>query len=129
MIKDKLELERMGFFYSRKKSAINLLFIIFFLFSCSQQPQYKYEIPEKTDDGWETTSLSDADVDLEKINGLILNILNKKFKNIHSVIILKNGKLILEKYFNGYHMGKIHPIQSDTKSITSILIGIAVDQK
>ncbi len=129
MIKDKLELERMRFFYSRKKSAINLLFIIFFFFSCSQQPQYKYEIPEKTDDGWKTTSLSDADVDLEKINGLILNILNKKFKNIHSVIIVKNGKLILEKYFNGYHMDKIHPIQSDTKSITSILIGIAADQK
>ena len=119
----------MGFFYSRNKSAINSLFIIFFLFSCSQQPQYKYEIPEKTDDGWETASLSEADVDPAKINSLILNILNKKFKNIHSVIIIKNGKLILEEYFDGYHMDKIHPIQSDTKSITSILIGIAVDQR
>jgi CubicO group peptidase (beta-lactamase class C family) len=129
MINDKLEVERMGFFDSRNKSAINSLFIIVFLFSCSQQPQYKYEVPEKTDDGWETVSLSEAGVDPAKINDLMLNILNEKYKNVHSVLLVKNGKLIFEEYFQGYHRNRIHPIQSDTKSITSILIGIAIDQR
>jgi CubicO group peptidase (beta-lactamase class C family) len=119
----------MGFFHNRNKSVINSLLIIVFLFSCSQPPQYKYQIPEKTDDGWETASLSEADIDPAKINDMILNILNEKYKNIHSVLLVKNGKLILEEYFQGYHRNRIHPIQSDTKSITSILIGIAVDQK
>ncbi|MBC8179552.1 serine hydrolase [candidate division KSB1 bacterium] len=119
----------MEFFYRRKIPAINFLFIIVFLFSCSQQSQYKYKIPEKTDDGWETASLSEADVDPVKINTLMLDILNEKYKHIHSVLLIKNGKLILEEYFFGHNRSKIHSIQSCTKSITSILIGIAIDQK
>lgn len=43
--------------------------------------------------------------------------------------MIKNGKLILEEYFNGYHPGKKHLIASTTKSITSLLFGIAVDKK
>jgi CubicO group peptidase (beta-lactamase class C family) len=119
----------MGFLHRQKKSAINSLFIIVFLFSYSQQLQYKYEVPEKTDDGWETASLIDADVDPAKINDLMLDILNEKYKNIHSALLVKSGKLILEEYFHGYHRNRIHPIQSDTKSITSILVGIAIDQE
>jgi len=119
----------MGFFHNRNKSVINFLLIILFLFSCSHQSHSRYEVPEKTDDGWETVSLSEADVDPAKINDLMLNLLNEKYKNIHSVLLVKNGKLILEEYFHGYHRNKIHPIQSDTKSITSILIGIAIDQR
>jgi CubicO group peptidase (beta-lactamase class C family) len=90
---------------------------------------YQYAVPIKVDGEWEISSLEDAGIDPGKINALMLNILNGDIKNIHSVLIVKNGKLVLEDYFYGYARYKTHSMMSVSKSITSILIGIAQDQK
>ena len=92
------------------------------------ESEYKYQIPTDTGDGWETSSLEAENVDLEKIKGLIRQILNDNLKNIHSILVVKNGSLILEEYFSGYHRNSKHTVQSVTKSVTSILFGIARDQ-
>jgi len=99
--------------------------------NCYSRPQneYVYKVPEKTDDGWETSSLREESVDPERINELIVGILNEKYKKIHSVLLVKNGKLILEEYFHGYNREKLHEIRSATKSIGSILTGIAIDHR
>jgi CubicO group peptidase (beta-lactamase class C family) len=120
----------MGFFYRQKNYAI-ICFIIFGLFfSCSPQDQYTYQVPEKTDDGWQTSSLNEEGVSAEKIYELMQKFLSghDEVKNVHSILLVKNGKLVLEEYFYGTHRNHIHHIQSDTKSIISILIGIAVDK-
>lgn len=119
----------MGFHYKNKKNTIYIFCALILLFACSRQSQSQYEIPSTTGDGWKTASLSDVYIDPLKINDLISAIRDKKFKHIHSVIIVKNGKLVLEEYFKGYNRDKLHPIQSDTKSVTSILIGIAIDHR
>lgn len=93
------------------------------------QYEYVYNEPEETDDGWEASSLDTEGVDLERIEALIRNILNGRFENIHSVLLVKNGKLVLEEYFYGYNRDKTHQLRSATKSVTSILVGIAKDQK
>lgn len=95
------------------------------------QPQYEYlyQVPEETGDGWETSPLQAEGVDFERVAELIRNILNINFENIHSVLLVKNGKLILEEYFYGYDRDKKHQLRSATKSVTSILVGIAKDQK
>jgi CubicO group peptidase (beta-lactamase class C family) len=99
-------------------------------FSVSQsQCEYVHLVPEKTDDGWETSSLSEEGIDPEKVNELMSNILNGNFPYIHSVLLIKNGKLVLEEYFYGYSRGTKHLIASDTKSLTSILVGIAIDKQ
>jgi CubicO group peptidase (beta-lactamase class C family) len=85
-------------------------------------------VPKKIDNGWEVSSLSKEGVDSEKIKSLIKNILNKTYKNVHSILIVKNGKLILEEYFYKFHRERPHQIRSATKSISSILTGIAIDQ-
>ena len=92
--------------------------------------EYRYLIPLETDDGWQTSSLNEAGIEAEKINELMQSILNgdDKVKNIHSVLLVKNGKLVLEEYFYGTHHNHIHHLQSDTKSVISILIGVAVDK-
>ena len=38
--------------------------------------EYVYQLPDKTGDGWETSSLNDAGIDSEKINTLMRDILN-----------------------------------------------------
>ena len=93
------------------------------------QPQYKYtyQVPEKTGDGWETDSLQSQGLNSGKIEALITGILTKRFENIHSIVLVKNGKLVLEEYFYGYNRNKQHMLRSATKSVTSILVGIAKD--
>ena len=41
---------------------------------------------------------------------------------------MKNGSLICEEYFYGYTRDDLHQIESTTKSITSLLTGIAIDK-
>jgi CubicO group peptidase (beta-lactamase class C family) len=118
------------------------LFLIFILFvtSCSlwsprvnlyglPQRVYTYQQPEKIDDGWETASLKQVNISPEKIDEMMLDILGGNDKNIHSILLIKNGKLVLEEYFYGYDRERLHFLASVSKSITSILIGIAIDQK
>ena len=116
-----------------------LLIPVIVIVSCTHQPprvnrsglpqrEYSYQIPEKLADGWETSSLEEEGVNLEKIAKLIEDILDEKYKNVHSVLLVANGKLILEEYFYDFHRERPHQIRSATKSISSILTGIAIDQ-
>jgi CubicO group peptidase (beta-lactamase class C family) len=91
--------------------------------------EYSYQAPSKLDDRWDVSSLSNEGVDTNKITAMMNTILADDLPNIHSVLLVKNGKLILEEYFNGYSR-EIKPIiASVTKSITSILIGVAIDKQ
>ena len=116
------------------------LFLIFLTTACAQwyprvtssglpEREYTYQKPETINDGWETASLNEADINSEKIDQMMLDILSGNDKNIHSVLLIKTGKLVLEEYFYGYNRDTSHFLASVSKSITSILIGIAIDQK
>ncbi len=48
--------------------------------------------------------------------------------NIHSLLLIRNGYMVMEAYFYPNSKGIIHDVASVTKSITSILIGIAIDK-
>jgi len=123
--------------YVRGKPIYIVCLIIVLILSCSPrttrwglpQNDYTYQVPEKIDDGWEYSDLKAEGVDPKKINELMGNILKGDIKNIHSILLVKNGKLIFEEYFYGYNRDTKHIIYSASKSVTSILMGIAMDQK
>jgi CubicO group peptidase (beta-lactamase class C family) len=50
------------------------------------------------------------------------------FKNVESLIVWSQGDIIFEKYYNSYNKDSLHQIQSQTKSIISLLLGIAIDK-
>ncbi|MXV13881.1 serine hydrolase domain-containing protein [Hufsiella ginkgonis] len=50
------------------------------------------------------------------------------YQNIHSILIQKQGKNVYERYFNGYTRDSLHDTRSAFKSVTSLLVGIAVDK-
>jgi CubicO group peptidase (beta-lactamase class C family) len=50
------------------------------------------------------------------------------FGKIHSLIIIHNDSLVMEEYFMGWTRHMLHHVWSITKSVTSALIGIAIDQ-
>ena len=92
------------------------------------QKQYIYQYPEKLNDGWQVSSLAKEGVNEEIILDLIQTILAGNYPNTHSVLLVKNGKLLLEEYFYGNKRDDLHYLASATKSINSILIGISLDQ-
>ncbi len=88
---------------------------------------YAYTMPENLNDGWVISSLGAEGIDTLKICDLMYDIYTE-YNFMHSVILVKNGKLIFEEYFNGYSKKSQQHIQSATKSFASALIGIAIDQ-
>ncbi len=65
----------------------------------SRASAYEYAVPEKTKDGWETAALNDEKLDAGLIKDLFDRISDNTYKNISSVVIVKNGKLVIEEYF------------------------------
>lgn len=55
-------------------------------------------------------------------------IINSSISNIGGMVVLKKGQNVYEKYFNGCNADSTLHISSVTKSIISILIGIAIDK-
>ena len=128
-----------SFSVSLLKFASTALLILTLLYSCSfihprvdksghQQTEYQYTVPEKCEDGWELSSLAAEGINQDAISEMIRKVLSGYYEDIHSIVLVKNGKLVLEEYFYGYDRNKLHDMHSVTKSITSILVGIAQDQ-
>lgn len=51
------------------------------------------------------------------------------FKKISSIVVIKNGKLLIEEYFNGITRSSLHDTRSVGKSFASTLTGIAINEK
>ena len=60
------------------------------------------------------------------------NIINNQIEELNylkGIVIIHNGKIISEEYYNGSSISEIYNIWSVTKSYTSTLIGQAIDQE
>jgi CubicO group peptidase (beta-lactamase class C family) len=68
------------------------------------------------------------ELDKEKLAILVEDIEEGEYGKIHSLIIIHYDSLVLEEYFMGWTRHMRHPCNSVTKSFTSALIGIAVEQ-
>jgi CubicO group peptidase (beta-lactamase class C family) len=89
---------------------------------------YTYQLPGQIADGWPVASLQSQLLAPKPIEQLTDQILTEQYRNIHSLLVVRNGKLVYENYFNGYTQSIPENIYSATKSITSALVGIAVDK-
>ncbi|MCE5189153.1 MAG: beta-lactamase family protein [Eubacteriales bacterium] len=63
----------------------------------------------------------------KEIQGLEQTI-HSQYSNIAGMVVQKNGKTLYEGYLNGYTAGNAAHVYSVTKSVFSVLIGIAVDR-
>jgi len=104
--------------------------------------QYKYSIPEQTEDGWIVGSTNDAGLNTEILVDMMNYIHSMNDHNIHSILIFRNDLLVFEEYFAGYLYSVDPPgsngayiiydrevdhyLASISKSITSVIFGAAV---
>jgi CubicO group peptidase (beta-lactamase class C family) len=54
---------------------------------------------------------------------------NDEHADLRGVVVMINGRIVGERYYNGETRDTLHDIRSAGKSITSILVGIAIDRK
>ena len=55
------------------------------------------------------------------------NVSNGTYGVIDSLLIWHDGELLMEEYYNGYRVRNMHWVASTEKSITSALVGIAIE--
>lgn len=93
---------------------------------------YLYRKPLAENDGWPTASLSDVGLD-ENAIGRFVDKIRKAVPspenpvNIHSLLIARHGKLVLEEYFYGTDAKQTHDMRSASKTFAPVLVGIARD--
>jgi CubicO group peptidase (beta-lactamase class C family) len=80
-------------------------------------PTKKWQVSTPEEQGMQSQMLAD-----------MLEVIEKNSYNIDSVLIIRNGYIVLDAYFHPFANGLRHPIHSCTKSIMSALIGIAIDK-
>lgn len=99
---------------------------------------YTYSVPLDSTDGWATGDLADHGIDSEKITAMINAILDGSYSGIDSVVIVRDSTLLLSELFRqrldeydswiGNQSLSRHIMHSTSKSVSSALIGIAIDQ-
>jgi CubicO group peptidase (beta-lactamase class C family) len=77
---------------------------------------------------WRRATPEQVGLDAGRIAGLVGRIRGNQIPSIHSLLVVRQGYLAVEEYFNGSTAESVHTLQSVTKSVTSLLLGIAVDQ-
>ncbi|SHK35692.1 serine hydrolase domain-containing protein [Epilithonimonas mollis] len=77
----------------------------------------------KPNSGWK---ISDEKIDQEKIRLLNQKIAENRFREITGIVVIKDEKLLLEEYFNGYGRDSLNDTRSVGKSFSSALMGIAI---
>ena len=78
---------------------------------------------------WPTSSPAASGLSADRLQAMESAIRSGQFQKITSVLVARHGKLAYEAYFNGFDADSLMDTRSATKTITSMLIGIAVDKK
>jgi CubicO group peptidase (beta-lactamase class C family) len=62
------------------------------------------------------------------IDSLVRDLRRDTTQTIKGLVVARHGRVVAESYFNGDGPDTLHDIRSATKSITALLMGIAVDR-
>ena len=93
--------------------------------------RYRYAPPVQLDDGWPVSTLAQEGIDQAMIERFVQKLIDMPQENVgtsqvHSLLIARHGKLVLEEYFHGFDRDTPHDTRSAAKSWTNVLIGAAM---
>jgi CubicO group peptidase (beta-lactamase class C family) len=78
-------------------------------------------------EGWQTGTPEEQGVDSTKLAEALLNMQQQDI-DIHSLMMVRNGSVVVDAYFYPYDGQTVHEVASVSKSVMTTLIGIAADQ-
>jgi CubicO group peptidase (beta-lactamase class C family) len=80
-----------------------------------------------TESEWVLGAPGEHGLDAGRLQSLAEDIrAGAEFPDLHSLLLVRHGRLVFEEYFHGQRADQLHTLQSVSKSFTSALIGIAI---
>jgi CubicO group peptidase (beta-lactamase class C family) len=76
---------------------------------------------------WRTSTPEEQGIDSVSLARTINELIDKNL-GLHSLLIIRNGYMVLDAYFYPFTPDTKHDLASISKSVTSALIGIAIDK-
>jgi CubicO group peptidase (beta-lactamase class C family) len=95
--------------------------------------KYAYRKPPENGDGWSTANAREVGLDEAALTRLVQRLIDvdpfvRGAPLIHSLLVTRRGKLVLEEYFFGYSRETPHDTRSAGKTFSSIMLGAAMLQ-
>lgn len=89
---------------------------------------YTYQQPAQGTDGWQTAAPDEVGLDRTAVEAMVNAVIQGDAGLIHSLAVVRSGRLVLDEYFHGYGPDVLHRLASTTKSVSSLLVGAAIDR-
>ncbi len=99
--------------------------VVFFLIGKGSPEAQNYYFPPVNNDNWETKDPASLGWCTDKIPALYNYLQEQDSK---AFIVLKDGKIVLEKYFGTFTKDSMWYLASAGKTLTSFLVGLAQEQ-
>jgi CubicO group peptidase (beta-lactamase class C family) len=77
---------------------------------------------------WQADQSSTSEIDQVSLDSLYKDMTAEEHHDLKSIVIVQDGRLVSEHYFNGDSVETLHDIRSATKSITSLAMGLAIEK-
>jgi len=84
--------------------------------------------PVAPSDEWPASTPAAEGIDPAALTQLLNRIRRREFGSIHSLLVARNERLVMEEYFESWTGTTAHTQQSVTKSVTSLAAGLAIDR-
>ena len=93
--------------------------------------RYRYAAPLQLEDSWPVATVEDVGITRAGIEAFVQKLIDMPMDSlstsqIHSLLIARHGKLVVEEYFHGYHRDMPHDTRSAAKSWVAVLLGAAM---
>jgi len=120
--------------FTRVGGSIIAVLSCFALFSCAHDTPVVAEAPPQPatppavvwpTSGWQTSTPEAQGIDSKVLADALLQIRTRHIP-VHSLLIERHGKIVLDSYFYPFGENRTHNVYSVTKSVTSMLVGIAM---
>jgi CubicO group peptidase (beta-lactamase class C family) len=90
-----------------------------------------YRIPAILGDGWRIADAASVAFDKSRLTAVVRRLagadpLDDTLPRLHALLVARDGKLVLDEYFHGYGAFDRHDLRSASKTITSIMLGVAM---
>jgi CubicO group peptidase (beta-lactamase class C family) len=89
---------------------------------------YRYVPPARLPDGIRAGEAGSTTLPPEVAEQLVNGVIDGTYPDVHSILVYRQGALLLEEYFYGFDRDRPNEMRSLTKSVISLLAGAAVDR-
>ena len=76
---------------------------------------------------WRRAEPTQVGLDPARLSALVQRLESNAIPGLHSLVVVRHGYVAVEEYFNGSSASVVHTMQSVSKSVTSLVTGIAID--